>query len=117
MRETVNRYIESRRIRRGELASDTSFGSNGAFALSKNNVKFFVLASDGGGWDHVSVSCSHRCPTWAEMCWVKELFFDSDEAVMQLHPAESDYVNHHPNCLHLWRPQEAALPLPPTSLV
>src|SRR5262245_54586743 len=26
-------------------------------------------------WDHVSVSLSHRCPTWDEMCWVKDLFF------------------------------------------
>ena len=33
-----------------------------------------VLFSDGLGWDHVSVSLADRCPTWAEMCFIKDLF-------------------------------------------
>jgi hypothetical protein len=41
------------------------------------------------------------------MCHVKELFFDADECVMQLHPPKSEYVNCHQYCLHLWRPQTA----------
>ena len=27
---------------------------------------------------------------------------------MQLHPAEQEYINQHPYCLHLWRPQTDA---------
>ena len=58
-------------------------------------------------WDHVSVSLKTRTPTWEEMCHIKSLFFADEEVVMQLHPAKSAYVNYHPFCLHLWRPQSA----------
>jgi hypothetical protein len=64
-----------------------------------------VIISNGGGWDHVSVSLENRCPTWKEMCAVKDLFFKDDEVAMQLHVAKADHINHHPFCLHLWRPQ------------
>jgi hypothetical protein len=37
--------------------------------------------------------------------------------VMQLHPARVDYINFHPHCLHLWRPVDATIPLPPSCLV
>lgn len=67
-----------------------------------------MQVSDGSGWDHVSVSLATRTPTWEEMCWVKRLWFLPEEVVMQLHPAESEYVNYHPFCLHLWRPQSDA---------
>jgi len=82
-------------------------GSNsGAFILNRGTDRQLkVIASDGLGWDHVSVSSLTRTPTWKEMCLVKALFFHAEEAVMQLHPKASEYVNYHPNCLHLWRPQ------------
>jgi len=71
----------------------------------------------GGGWDHVSISFSNRTPTWAEMCRAKEIFFGADEWVVQYHPAEDEYVNCHPYCLHLWRPQAESLPTPPSWMV
>jgi hypothetical protein len=37
--------------------------------------------------------------------------------VIQYHPPESEYVNNHPNCLHLWRPTGCALPMPPSIMV
>lgn len=76
-----------------------------------------VIASNGLGWDHVSVSLPNRCPNWPEMCTVKELFWDSEEAVMQLHPPRSEWVNNHSYCLHLWRPQKEEIPLPAGELV
>ena len=76
-----------------------------------------VIFSRGCGWDHVSVSFNNRCPTWEEMCEIKSMFFHPDEVVVQYHPAESDYVNNHPYCLHLWRPQEQAMPTPPAWMV
>ena len=78
---------------------------NGAYGFSICSVQVLVIASDGGGWDHVSVSTPERVPTWEEMCKIKSLFFDDEEVVMQLHPAKSQYVNYHERCLHLWRPQ------------
>ena len=76
-----------------------------------------VIASFGGGWDHVSVSHVRRIPNWIEMSFVKRTFFDASEVVMQLHPAEAEYVNNHPRCLHLWRPQLEAIPTPPFWMV
>jgi hypothetical protein len=68
-------------------------------------------------WEHVSVSIAKKIPTWVEMCWVKALFWDDEDAVMQLHPPKSTYVNNHPNCLHLWRPVDVPIPLPDRGLV
>jgi hypothetical protein len=79
-------------------------------------------------WEHVSVrafrrnqSVLHpeqsRIPTWREMCQVKDLCWDWTDVVMQLHPAQSEYVNKHPHVLHLWRPLHAPIPLPPIKLV
>lgn len=76
-----------------------------------------VVWSNGGGWDHVSISFADRCPTWEEMCVVKRIFFNPEETVIEYHPAESEYVNDFPYCLHLWRPQEQAIPTPPYWMV
>lgn len=79
-------------------------------------VKELTILSSGvdehHGWEHVSVSLPHRCPTWEEMVRIKNLFWREDEAVMQLHPPKSDYVNFHPYTLHLWRPLRADIPDP-----
>lgn len=76
-----------------------------------------IIATDHGGWDHVSVSLENRCPNWQEMCTVKDVFFLPEEMVVQYHPAEEEYVNVHPYCLHLWRPQHGEIPKPPKHLV
>ena len=83
----------------------------------KTGVVLHVMASRGGGWEHVSVSLDNRCPNWPEMHHIKELFWDDEEAVMQLHPPKSDYRNFHPHCLHLWRPMTSEIPLPPGIMV
>lgn len=78
-----------------------------------------VIWSNGGGWEHVSVSPfkkSHT-PTWEEMCNLKDMFFHDDEVVVQYHPAKSEYVNNMPNCLHLWRPIDQTMPTPPSIMV
>ena len=113
---------EPYRVRRGPRASNAAqYGNNGAFILPPINplspLPLRVIASDGGGWEHVSVSLEDRCPTWEEMCHVKGLFWDAEDCVMQLHPPQSQWVNNHPHCLHLWRPLAASIPLPPSIFV
>ena len=76
-----------------------------------------VIFSNGEGWDHVSVSRPGRPPSWAEMCFVKDLFFEPEECVIQFHPPRSVYKNQHERCLHLWRKQDEAFPLPPLEFV
>lgn len=63
-------------------------------------------------FEHVSVSLAHRCPTWEEMCKVKDLFWDDDDVVVQFHPAKSEYVNLAKTCLHLWRWTKGTFPQP-----
>lgn len=99
--------------------SDRSYGNNGVFLIPRREGSLLIQASDGRGWEHVSVSVfkKDRCPTWNEMCFVKDLFWNPDEVVIQYHPAEKDYVSMHDYCLHLWRPVHDEIPTPPPILV
>lgn len=110
---------EKFRVTRGFMWSDASHGNNGAFFLPTRpgQPPLKVIASDGEGWDHVSVSLPSRCPTWEEMCRVVALFWDESDCVMQLHPPRKDWISNHPYCLHLWRPTTATIPLPPSFMV
>ena len=109
---------EKFRMVRGPLATDSSNGNNGAFYVTLNHKQVVhVIASDGMGWEHVSVSRSDRCPTWEEMCQVKDLFWGDDDCVIQYHPPKRDYVNIHPHCLHLWRPVGIEIPQPDSIMV
>lgn len=58
-----------------------------------------------------------RCPTWEEMCYIKDLFWDTTDCVIQYHPPESHYVSQHHYCLHLWRPTGENMPVPDSVLV
>jgi len=112
------------RIRAGELGSSDDVGQEGAFLVPPPGRKrvrprncLLVIASNAGGWEHVSVSLRKRSPIWDEMCYIKALFWAPEDTVQQLHPPQSTYINNHPYCLHLWRPTETTVPLPPTWMV
>lgn len=99
--------------------------NNGAFSLPscEPGWSLFLIASDGAGWEHVSVHARNekdrqRTPTWREMCQVKAACWDDPEdLVVQFHPRASEYVNQHPHVLHLWRPVGIELPTPDPILV
>lgn len=101
--------------RYGQAGDDTC----GAFSIPSpiDGGALMVIASSGGGWDHVSVSRRNRCPNWPEMAHIKKLFFCSDETAMELHVPAADHISDHDNCLHLWRPQEVEIPRPPSWMV
>jgi hypothetical protein len=106
---------------------DGLWGSNegddfGSFRINPGpfGEALHVIASPGDEniqWEHVSVSTRRRCPTWKEMSLIKDLFWDQEETVMQLHPPKSTWINNHPYCLHLWRPLHIEIPLPPSIAV
>lgn len=92
----------------------------GRFAKGRTLKCMASSGGDGIDWEHVSVSLvdqPDKCPSWDEMCIIKDLFWDKSECVVQFHPAESDYVNAHAGCLHLWKWNVAPFPKPPSILV
>lgn len=106
------------RIRKNhKFATDERFGNNGCFLIPFESFEFFTVASDGGGWEHVSVSLKNRCPNWREMCVIKNIFWDEEDCVVQYHPPKEEYVDNHPFCLHLWRPTDKEFPVPDSLLV
>lgn len=123
MRQNLLDEVEKCRVKHGLFRSSPVDGNNGVFEIpfhSKNiKATLTCIVSDGGGWDHVSVEWDnhHQVPTWEMMCEVKRLFWDADEPVIQIIPAEENYINVHPYVLHLWKPQEVNIPLPPLEFV
>lgn len=112
------------RVTDGPMATSLAkHGNNGAFLIplrdpNSNAVKTVrVIASDGDGWEHVSVSFQSKTPNWATMCTVKDLFWGPEDSVVQYHPPQKEYVNFHPFCLHLWRPIGVEVPRPPHHLI
>lgn len=101
-------------------------GNNGLFFVPwqdarGNDVTLCAIATDGMDWEHVSVTVykKNRCPTWDEMCFIKTLFWDDSDLVVQYHPPASEYVNNHAYCLHLWRKMGTNnfVEMPPSILV
>lgn len=110
--------IEECRINVGPWKSEMG-DLHGMFSVPFKSFELKIMSSgkQDPDFEHVSVSLKNRCPNWEEMCFVKDLFWDEDEVVMQLHPAKRDHINNMATCLHLWRPLKKEIPLPPAIAV
>lgn len=131
MRSVLPFVLSAGRERSGPYGTSDRDGNQGRFSLvcPDTGRRLLVLASDGRDWreeglqgepwEHVSVSVYSRttCPSWPEMEWIRTLFWGDEETVLQFSPPRSVKVNYHPGCLHLWRPTETAVPLPPAICV
>lgn len=62
-----------------------------------------LIEDDGKRWLHVSLSRRTRLPSWADMHYVKDQFIGRQNKAIQVFPPAREYVNTHPNCLHLFR--------------
>jgi hypothetical protein len=71
------------RIRDGALGSTDEMGNNGAFLIPYQSFNLRVRASDGQGWEHVSVSLPYRTPNWREMGFIKDVVWDGDDVGIQ----------------------------------
>ena len=131
--EEINKY----RVKDGRLGSTDEMGDAGAFRVpfGSGNTTLVVIATSGDPpipgteiWEHVSVRAvdtsatnakyfSERTPTWDEMCFIKDLFWEPEECVIQYHPPKSKYRNIHPHVLHLWRKAGFDLPTPPSIFI
>jgi hypothetical protein len=99
------------------LTSGPAEDAPGAWYIAAQIGDIRVLATNGLGWDHVSVSLEYRCPLYDEMKAIKRLCFRDDEWAMELHAPPSKHISRHPYVLHLWRPHDVAIPTPPEIMV
>ena len=116
MKPIENIISDHRHIYSGSV----EYGNDGIKGfMTVDRVDMSFVASWGGGWDHVSVAPLKKkiVPSWEMMCKVKDIFFEPDEAVIQIHPPKDEYVNNMPNCLHLWRANDKDMTLPPSFMV
>ena len=112
--KTLEEIKNSKRVLVGHVGVDGGMGEIHLGPWSGS-----VIWSFGGGWEHVSV-CPYQkriTPSWDDMCKVKEIFFKDEECVVQYHPPKSEYINNMTNCLHLWRPIEQEMPMPPSIMI
>jgi hypothetical protein len=111
--------VEPHRETVGPRASEPADGNNGAFILRIRGVDLCCIASDGMGWDHVSVTVlgQRRVATYDELEAVRGAFFRDDECVLMYSVPRREHINVHEFCLHLWRPQVDAIPRPPAFMV
>ena len=108
IKKTPNLFIEA------ETKND---GMGGKYYDKYTGKWLSFIFSYQMGWEHLSVSMPSRTPTWEQMCIMKDIFWNKNEACVEYHPREEDYVNNHKHCLHIWRPTHEPLPTPPSILV
>lgn len=128
MREKVSHILEGFRDTNPEWGGE---GHHGVFFITRCGITLLCVSSgidpsNPDHWEHVSVSVVRknkkgytkvdRTPTWGEMAFVKNLFWGPEETVIQFHPPESEYVNNHEHCLHLWKPPYE-VKTPPTAMI
>jgi len=117
--------LERGRLRVGPLASPPGWGMAGMFVIDGPcGTSLRVMVSDGTdwpfelpAWEHASVSTASRTPNWREMEFVRELCWMPDELVLQFSVPRDKHINCHPYCLHLWKPIDVQIPLPPPMTV
>jgi hypothetical protein len=125
VRKFLPERLEFGRVGSGDMASTSSNGAYGMFHVNGPCGEVLRIIASGAddndtlsdGWEHVSVSTQWRIPNWLEMSFVKDLFWEPEECVVQFHPPHSEYVNNHALVLHLWRNKRTAFPMPPSILV
>ena len=110
------RELQAKRVVDGDLARPRVLPPRWIFAEksddggvynSHDGLRVIVSAAredDGKRWLHVS--CSRRkpvpkLPSWKDLRDVKDVFVGNRKAI-QVFPVRSEYVNIHPNVLHLF---------------
>lgn len=80
---------------------------DGTSAFQHGPLRIMITPSEDHGedgqWRHVSVSLQDRLPTYEELGAVRSAYFPAEATVVQVMPPESQWVNEHQFCLHLWQ--------------
>jgi hypothetical protein len=85
---------------------------NGFVAERNDKMKVIATCSrelDGKAWLHVSLSYPKRMPSYADMKEIKTMFIGPCAVAYELFPPETELINAHPYCRHLWSPMEGSV--------
>lgn len=61
-----------------------------------------IVTIDAGKW-HLSISHPNRLPNYNELKEARYKFLPDNIYAAQIFPPKSEFINLHPNCLHLWQ--------------
>jgi hypothetical protein len=64
-----------------------------------------MVGQENGLW-HLSISNQERYPDWDTIKFARYQLCPKDILMAMILPAESEYVNIHSNCFHLWQLKE-----------
>jgi hypothetical protein len=104
------------RTLQANVRSTGDYANAQMYTVRLDGVRLSVILEaecvDGALWGHLSVCAQQpkRVPSWDELRWCKAYFLGDRKAV-QILPPRAEYVNEHPNVLHLYAALEAD-PLP-----
>lgn len=62
-----------------------------------------VLVSKDHGKLHLSISHPDRLPNYEEIKFARYHYLPDSVYMAQIFPPKAEFVNLHPNCLHLWQ--------------
>ena len=98
----INEIKKDRRLRFDSRFKPPVMSGIVLLSTGKKASFMFSVAENA---EHVSMQIVDRLPRWGEMCELKDIFFDDEEEVIQIHPKKSEYVDL-TDALHLWRPAD-----------
>jgi hypothetical protein len=96
------KVLNACRIHEGALGSTDEIGNHGAFLIPYQSFTLRVIASDGMGWEHGSVSLPNRCPNWREICFIKDVCWEAEEVFIPYHPFLSSIQIPYSRWIFLW---------------
>jgi len=85
------------------------FHNGKALRVTKGTLKGLLIILtvgeelDNKNWLHISYSRSHSIPDYHDTKFILNNFV-LDKKAITVYPSKEEYVNDHPNCLHLWIP-------------
>ncbi len=89
----------------------------GIFEIPLNKKETVSVIADNGisfpEWEHLSVSTSKRFLTNEEIHFIKDIFFNDDEIVIQIYSKNNIVKSKKNYCIHLWKLKTEDIPLPP----
>jgi len=125
-------HLEPFRVTEGEGATTSEAGMSGNFSFKLKDaiVQVSFAGDEIEGWEHAIAVCfdkpqsniisrltstkepEPRCPTNEEIMHIKRLFWEDDEAVVEIFPAKGNKTPWHTIARHLWRRTYSDFPMP-----